>query len=193
VKRVLDGDTILLEDGRRVRYLGINTPELGEPYSRRAERFNATLVRGRAVRLEFDQEITDAYNRFLAYVYAGEEMANARLLEEGLAHALFIGPARRHNDLFLRLQGAAKMQRLGIWSGRTRPKDLKITSVNIPDPAAPDAHQAYVRIACLSSVRIGLAGYTLEYEAGRSYRFPPVFLNPGYTVIVKHAEGPGQD
>jgi endonuclease YncB( thermonuclease family) len=189
VKRVLDGDTILLEDGRRVRYLGINTPESGEPYSRRARELNAGLVRGRAVRLELDQEITDTYNRLLAYVYVGPEMANARLLQEGLAHAFFIGTARRHNDLFLRLQGEAKAQRLGLWSGRSRPRDLKITSVHLSDPSASESQDAYVRIACLSNARINLAGYTLENGAGRSYRFPGLLLEPGYTVIVKHAEG----
>jgi hypothetical protein len=189
VKRVADGDTILLEDGRRVRYLGINTPEFGEPYSRRARELNASLVRGREVRLEFDQEFTDTYNRLLAYVYVGPEMANARLLQEGLAHAFFIGRARRHNDLFLRLQGEAKAQRLGLWSGRVRPKDLKITSVHLPDPSAPEPQDAYVRIVCLGSARMNLAGYSLEDGAGRSYRFPAVPLEPGYTVIVKHTEG----
>jgi micrococcal nuclease len=190
VKRVVDGDTVRLEDGRWVRYLGINTPEFGEPYSRRARELNAALVRGREVRLEFDQESADSYARILAYVHVGQDMVNARLVREGLAHAFFIGTGQRHNDLFLRLQEEAKTQRLGIWSRQGRLKELKITSVHPPDPAAPDPQQAYVRVACLASSRVSLGGYVLENDAGRQFRFPAVTLDPGYTVLVVHAEGP---
>jgi len=189
VRRAVDGDTILLEDGRRVRYLGINTPEFGEPYSRRAKDLNTALVRGREVRLEFDQESVDSYGRVLAYVHVGPDMINARLVQEGLAHAFFIGPGRRHNDLFLRLQEEAKVRRLGIWSSRGRFKDLKITSVHLPDPAGIDPEQAYIRIACLNSTRMSLAGYILENDAGRQFRFPGVTLDPGYTALVVHAAG----
>ena len=189
VTRVVDGDTILLEDGRRVRYLGINTPEFGEPYSRRAREFNAGLVRGRAVRLEFDQEPADPYGRLLAYVHVGTDMANARLVQEGLAHAFFIGPARKYNELLLRFQDEARAQHLGIWSSRGRTKELKITSIHPRDPAAPGPQEAYLRIASLSSARLSLAGYSLEDETGRSYRFPAVSLDPGYTVVLRCAEG----
>jgi micrococcal nuclease len=190
VKRVVDGDTIRLEDGRSVRYLGINTPEFGEPYSRRAKDLNTALVRAREVRLELDREPADSYGRILAYVHVGQEMVNARLVQEGLAHAFFVGAGQRHNDLLIRLQEEAKAQRLGIWSRQGRFKELKITSVHLPDPAAPDPQQVYVRVACLASVRMSLAGYLLENEAGRQFRFPAVMLDPGYTVLVVHAEGP---
>jgi micrococcal nuclease len=189
VKRVVDGDTILLEDGRRVRYLGINTPEFGEPYSRRARNLNAALVRGREVQLELDQESVDSYGRILAYVHAGRDFVNARLVHEGLAHAFFIGPGSRHNDLFLRLQEEAKAGRLGIWSSRGRFKELKITGIHLPDAPAIDPRQTYVRIACLGSARTSLAGYVLESDADRQFRFPAAVLDPGYTVIVIRAEG----
>jgi hypothetical protein len=87
------------------------------------------------------------------------------------------------------LQSEARAQRLGIWSGRGRPKALKITRVYVSDPAAPQVQQAYVRIACLSSARINLAGHVLENGAGQAYRFPAVPLEPGETVIVTHTEG----
>jgi len=189
VKRVVDGDTILLEDGRRVRYLGINTPEFGEPYSRRAKDLNTVLVRGREVRLEPDQEAADSYGRTLAYVHVGPDMVNARLVHEGLAHAFFIGPGRRHNDLLLRLQEEAKARRLGIWSSRGRFKELKITGVHLPDPAAAEPPRTYVRIACLGSARMNLVGYVLENDAGMQFRFPDAMLDPGYTVLVVHSEG----
>jgi endonuclease YncB( thermonuclease family) len=81
VKRVYDGDTVLLQDGRKVRYLGINAPEFQEPYYLKAKRFNESLVLQRQIRLEYDREPVDAYDRLLAYVYADDRMVNAALLE----------------------------------------------------------------------------------------------------------------
>src|SRR5574341_2058663 len=78
VKQVYDGDTVLLEDGRRVRYLGINAPEFREPFYLKAKRFNESLVLGREIRLEFDVERADAFDRLLAYVYVGNQMVDRK-------------------------------------------------------------------------------------------------------------------
>jgi endonuclease YncB( thermonuclease family) len=188
VKQVYDGDTVLLEDGRKVRYLGINSPEFQEPFYLKAKRFNESLVLGKEIRLEFDQEGTDSYNRILAYVYVGDQMVNARLVGEGLAHVFFIGPNRKHNALLLQSQAAAKQRRVGIWSARARPKDLKITNVHLADPGKPDPYAPYVRIANLSKGLIRLAGYVLSNESGQRYRFPDVAIDPGYTVLVASKE-----
>lgn len=184
VKRVEDGDTILLEDGRKVRYLGINTPEYQEPFYLKAKRSNESLVLGKAIRLEYDQEIADGSGRVLAYVHVGDQMVNARLVQEGLAHAFFIGPSRRHNAMLLRLQAEAKQRKVGIWSARARVRDLKITSVHPADIDRPDPYAPYVRIANLGNATIQLGGYVLSNEAGERYTFPDVSVDPGYTIIV---------
>ena len=188
-KRVYDGDTILLEDGRKVRYLGINSPEFQEPFYLKAKRSNDSLVMGREIWLEFDQERTDSYGRVLAYVYAGNEMVNARLVQEGLAHAFFIGPNRKHHALLLRLQAEAQQRKVGIWSARGRVRDLKITTVHPVDPTQDDQYPSYVRIANLSNATIKLAGYVLSNETGQRYVFPNVSVDPGYTVIVSSGSG----
>lgn len=185
VTKVYDGDTILLGDGRKVRYLGMNAPEYQEPFYLKAKRFNESLVLEKEIRLEFDQEKVDSYDRMLAYVYVGNQMVNVRLVEEGLAHAFFIGPNRKHNGLLLKAQAAAKEKKAGIWSGRGRPRDLKITSVHIGDPD----HPPYVRIANLSNGPMRLAGYLLSNESGKRYLFPDITITPGYTVIVDSTEG----
>lgn len=189
VKQVYDGDTVLLEDGRKVRYLGINAPEWQEPYYLKAKRLNEALVLGKEVRLEFDEEQRDTYGRLLAYVYAGDLMVNAKLIEEGLAHAFFFPLNRKHNTPLLRLQEGARDRKAGIWSRRGRTSVLKITSVHPPRHAGGAVLQPYVRIANISSRRIGLAGYTLSAEAGPSYTFPAVSLEPGFTVLVVSGEG----
>ena len=190
VEKVYDGDTILLQDGRKVRYLGINTPEYQEPFYLKAKRLNEKLVLGKEVRLEFDEERTDGHERLLAYVYVGDQLVNAKLVEAGLAHAFFIGPSRKHNDLFLRLQAEARQRKVGMWSSRANAKDLKITSVHPVDPAEPDPYAPYVRIANLSEGAVRLAGYALSNEEGQRYFFPDVSVEPGYTAIVAGREGP---
>ncbi len=189
VKRVYDGDTVLLEDGRTVRYLGINTPEYQEPFYLKAKRLNESLVQGQEIRLEFDQEKADGRDRLLAYVHVGNEMVNAKLIQEGLAHAFFIGPNRQHNALLLRLQAEAQQRKIGIWSGRVRVRDLKITNVHPTDPARDDPYPSYVRIANLSNAAIGLAGHVLSNERGQQCRFPDVSVDPGYTVIASSGSG----
>jgi hypothetical protein len=126
----------------------------------------------------------------LAYVYVGNQMVNAELVRQGLAHAFFIGPGRKHNALFLRLQNEARQRRLGIWSVRGRPKDLKITGVRLRDPADPDPHTPYVRITNLSNEAIRLAGHVLSNESGSRFVFPDVVVEPGYTVLVVSTSGP---
>src|SRR5262245_61217818 len=66
VKFVVDGDTIELEDGRKVRYLGVDTPEFDEPFFKEAKEFNIRQVLGRDAWLEFDVEKKDAHDRLLA-------------------------------------------------------------------------------------------------------------------------------
>jgi hypothetical protein len=139
--------------------------------------------------LEFDQERTDGYGRVLAYVYADNEMVNARLVQEGLAHAFFIGPNRKHNALLLRLQAEAKQRKVGMWSLRSRVRDLKITTVHPADPTQDDQYPSYVRIANLSDATIGLVSYVLSSEGGQRCLFPDVSVDPGYTVIVSSGSG----
>ncbi|MDE2484132.1 MAG: thermonuclease family protein, partial [candidate division NC10 bacterium] len=133
---------------------------------------------------------TDSYGRVLAYVYAGNEMVNARLVQEGLAHAFFIGPNRIHHALLLRLQAEAQKRKVGIWSSRGRVRDLKITTVHPVDPTQDNQYPSYVRIANLNNTAIKLASYVLSNETRQRYVFPDVSIDPGYTVIVSSGCAP---
>jgi len=124
VRFVYDGDTILLSGGEKVRYLGINTPELDPEGNRHefmaiaARKFNIKLVKGKRVRLEFDRKKKDKYGRLLAYVYLVKtgEMVNVLMLKNGMAYCLLKRPNIKYKDLFLRCQREAMQKRIGIWS-----------------------------------------------------------------------------
>ncbi|OEU50860.1 MAG: hypothetical protein BA872_02825 [Desulfobacterales bacterium C00003060] len=124
VRWVDDGDTIVLADGRRVRYTAINTPEVAHE-GRPAERFgpeakasNRKLVHEKKVRLEFDREKYDQYGRVLAYVFLQDgTFVNAELAKGGYAYYVFRRPNTKYNPLLLRLQREAMAKGVGMWGG----------------------------------------------------------------------------
>jgi len=122
VKRVIDGDTIILWNGERVRYIGINTPELHHPkkpveyLAKEANQFNERLVGGKKVRLEFDVERRDRYGRLLAYIYLEDgTFVNAEMLKAGYAQLMTFPPNIKHVDLFIKLQREARENNRGLW------------------------------------------------------------------------------
>ncbi len=121
VVRVIDGDTIVLENGKIVRYLGIDTPELnikkGKPecYSIEAKKKNEELVLGKKVRLEKDVSETDKYGRLLRYVYVETIFVNEYLVREGYATILTYPPDVKYADLFLKFQQEARENQRGLW------------------------------------------------------------------------------
>jgi micrococcal nuclease len=124
VVRVVDGDTIQVRIGSRlekVRYIGVNTPELHhprrgeEPGGREAAAVNRGLVAGRHVRLELDVRTRDRYGRLLAYVWIGSTMVNAELVRLGYAQVMTVPPNVRHQALFVRLQREARAGHRGLW------------------------------------------------------------------------------
>ncbi len=121
VVRVIDGDTIVLENGKTVRYIGIDTPELnlkkGRPecYAYEAKKKNEELVLGKKVRLEKDVSETDKYGRLLRYVYVDDIFVNEVLVREGYATILTYPPDVKYANLFLTAQHEAIENNRGLW------------------------------------------------------------------------------
>lgn len=134
VTNVVDGDTVLVDvagDVRRVRLIGVDTPETVHPrkpvqyYGPEASVFTKQALSGQRVWLEYDVAPLDKYQRHLAYVWLerpgrDEEavrrgMFNARLLLEGYGRVMTIQPNSRYSDLFARFQAEARAARRGLW------------------------------------------------------------------------------
>ncbi|MBI5886047.1 MAG: thermonuclease family protein [Deltaproteobacteria bacterium] len=115
---VVDGDTAVLANGERVRYLGIDAPERGEPFYDEAKARNKALVKSRVIRLEVCKETPrDKYGRLLAYVYADGVDVGATLLGEGLARPLVIPPCGLPKAAEFRAAAAmAASKGAGVWS-----------------------------------------------------------------------------
>lgn len=124
VERVLDGDTIILADGRHVRYIGINAPEIAhddypaEPLGDQALACNRSLVLGKKVQLETDLDRKDRYNRLLAYVYLKDGVfVNREIIRQGMAYCLYRSPNDRHFSALLKAQRQAMHEQKGLWAG----------------------------------------------------------------------------
>lgn len=135
VKRAVDGDTLELESGEKVRLIGIDTPEMHESNKlyRDAERsrqsiqaiqklgrqsydFTKELVEGERVSLEFDVERYDKYKRLLAYAYLKDgTFVNAEIVKQGYASLLTFPPNIKYADLFLSLYQEARDNHRGLW------------------------------------------------------------------------------
>lgn len=122
VEKVFDGDTILLSDGQKVRFLGVNTPEVAgrnknaEAGGAQAKEWLRQQLEGRKVRLEGDVEKRDKYQRTLAYVFAEDNRhMNLELVRQGLATVNVYPPNLKYVDALLKAQQTAEVERLGIW------------------------------------------------------------------------------
>ena len=134
-KYVIDGDTIILSDGRRVRYQGINAPEIphdgqpGEPFGLRAKEVNRRLVQGKFIDIEISRnQPLDRYNRVIAHVFLRNgKHVGEMLVRAGLAMACTYGKQDRYSKRLLAAQRSAISRKAGIWGlPPDRPEDYYI-------------------------------------------------------------------
>ena len=117
VKKVVDGDTIVLSSGEKVRYAGIDTPEYGEPFFFEAKRRNSALLKSGDVTVRVClEDPRDKYGRLLGWVYSGSIDVSEVLLREGLARVLVIPPCGlKKVERYRALEHEARIDRTGIW------------------------------------------------------------------------------
>lgn len=134
VKRVVDGDTVELDDGQRVRYLNVDTPESVKPgvppqcFSLNAKAENEKMLGNKRIKLTFDKQKTDRYGRILAYVFPEnttnfdiKNSINVKLVENGFAKGLFIRPNLSNKDYFIKLENEAQKKKIGLWGVCPKP------------------------------------------------------------------------
>jgi len=114
VTRVIDGDTFETSDGETIRLLGINTPEKHEYYYEEATEYLRKLIENKNVRLEGDKTNKDWYGRELRYVYIGNKLVNAEMLEQGYAR-IYLLKDRKYQNSFQYAENHAKDLHLGVW------------------------------------------------------------------------------
>lgn len=123
VDYVYDGDTLRLSDGRKIRFIGINTPEINhdggpsEPFARAARKRLQAMLADEVVLLRYGKERKDRYGRLLAHPYLPDGRSlSSLMLQEGLAAAVVVPPNLWHSDCYLGHERKAREAAVGIWS-----------------------------------------------------------------------------
>jgi micrococcal nuclease len=126
VQRVIDGDTLMLGTGERVRLIGVDTPETNHPekpveyFAKEASAFTRRMAEGKRIKLDYDDankhiDHKDRYGRTLAYVWLEDgSLLNAEIIRQGYGHALTRYPFSRMEE-FRRLEREAREQGWGLW------------------------------------------------------------------------------
>lgn len=125
VKRVVDGDTLVLEkEGTeyKVRLIGVNTPESvhldktkNTEFGKVASEFTKKRLENKIVDVEFDAGPTDRYGRLLVYLYVDGVSYNEVLLEEGMAQVMIYSPNVKNAELYKSIEKVAKDKKVGLW------------------------------------------------------------------------------
>lgn len=190
VQRAIDGDTSRLEDGRRLRYLGINAPEAGDPHAEEATLANNRLVGGKVVRLEFGRSRQDQYDRLLAHVFVDDTLVNESLLRQG--HAYIRHPVtERYRDRLCQAQNEARAAGAGIWARGDTGGALAVVAVQA-DAAGDDKqnlNDEFIIIENQGQGPIDLNGWTVSDAANHRYLFANFTLMPNAQAALRTGLG----
>ena len=118
VERIVDGDTVVLHNGTIVRYVGITSPETGEPFEKEATEANRKLVEGKTVKLEYDNYKADKFGRILAYLIIGGKNVSVEMARLGMASVVIYQHKKPfiYQEQLLKAQKEAKKNKRGFWN-----------------------------------------------------------------------------
>ncbi|RJQ37706.1 hypothetical protein C4559_03150 [Candidatus Microgenomates bacterium] len=196
VVKILDGDTIETKEGEKIRYIGINAPETGQPKSKEATDFNNKMVLGKSISLEFDVQTKDRYGRSLAYVFINKTLINEDLVKNGLAVSETIQPNVKYQNKILEAQKKARESCVGIWGGLCiDPKNVlgkkencvKIISIKADAPGDDNKNKngewIEIKNNCLANVN--MKGWLIkDNSASNKYEFKDYNLESEKIVYI---------
>jgi micrococcal nuclease len=174
-----------------VRYLGINAPESGEPFFTEATRENERWVAGRTVKLEFDVQAQDRYQRLLAYVWVNGQLVNEEIVRNGYAVSETIQPDVKYQDLILKAEKEAREHCRGLWANLCSSKSdtscIKIVNINADAPGNDNENKngEWIEIKNTCQQAILMKDWLLkDSSASNRYRFKDFTLEPGQNVLL---------
>jgi len=193
VSKIIDGDTIKLQNGERVRLLGINTPEKGQPYYEEATNRLKELIEGKTVTLEKDVDDKDQYARLLRYIYIGDTFVNLEMVREGYANVYIISPNTKYSSELEKAEEEAKIAKKGIWQpsegGLSKCIGILYFQWNAEGNDCYNLNDEYVTFKNTCTQSIDMTSWTVKDEANHIYTFPDFNLAGGTTVMLYTGNG----
>ncbi|MBU4512726.1 thermonuclease family protein [Patescibacteria group bacterium] len=184
VNRVIDGDTIVIEDDIRVRLICVDAPEQGECYYQEAKDALTQLVEGKYVTIEKDVEGLDSYGRLLRYVFVVEESSilnntfvNKYMIEKGYAGLLPKNINRDYWGILEYARNEARRQNIGVWAVCDRQQQSTNTHPQEADDQPTDPNcvikgniskdgygKTYFTVGCANYIRT-----KIDFSKGEAY------------------------
>ncbi|MEW6295859.1 MAG: lamin tail domain-containing protein [Candidatus Diapherotrites archaeon] len=195
VSEVLDGDSIVLENGSEVRLIGINASEAGQQCYSEAKSKLEELVKGKTVRLEKDISNKDQYERQLRYVYVGNVFVNKEMVRLGYATAYEYPPDTKYSPQIAQAEKEAKQNKGCLWqtSEANYIKDKCIQIMNFHFNASGNdnynLNDEYVSFKNACAYPIEMSGWSIKDEATNTYTFPSFILKPNSIFTLYTGSG----
>lgn len=184
VSRVIDGDTIVLESGDKVRLLGINSPETGQPCSSEAKEQMEVLVLGKNITMRQDEEDEDSFGRLLRYVWVDNIFVNEYMVKQGLAHSYDYGGELKYSGKFAKAQEKAIQQEKCLWEQSEHADCFSVSkfSYDAEGDDNENLNEEYV-VFSSSCGSVQMDGWTLKDEsASNLYTFPVFTAGEEFTL-----------
>ncbi|WP_455278430.1 lamin tail domain-containing protein [[Eubacterium] cellulosolvens] len=190
VVEVIDGDTIILENGSKIRLIGINAPERGYFNYVEAKSDLESLILLQNVQLESDLEDRDDYNRLLRYVFVDDIFVNLRLVEEGYAH-VFRESGLKYENQLKEAETKARLQELGIWEKSRHSGYIILLKFNYNAEGDDDENlnDEYVVLQNIGEAPLDMTGWTIKDEGSNIFAFPEYILPAKEAVTLYTGSG----
>ena len=188
VTKVIDGDTIELETGEKIRYIGIDTPETKHPtkgvecYGLEASDKNEELVLNKKIRIEKDITDKDSYKRLLRYVYVDDLFINKYLVEQGYAYSYPYPPDTKYQNEFNDAEENAKNSKIGLWQKCIAPEENRVNVeveevysdkiiINeiFPNPKGSDNLEEWVELKNIGDEEVDINGWKVSDATAKIY------------------------
>jgi micrococcal nuclease len=191
VDYVIDGDTVELRDGERVRLIGINTPEMGQPYSAEAKNKLKELIEGKQVNLEKDITERDQYGRLLRYIWLDNTLINLKMVRLGYANSYTYPPDVKYQDQIIAAEREARESKIGLWAPAEAGECI-IVSYMHADAAGNDNYNLndeYIIFKNICSQEFNMANWTVKDEATHIFTFSGFYLASQATITLYSGSG----
>ncbi len=189
VARVIDGDTVELATGEKVRLLGIDGPEKGNYYYYPSRERLQELIGGKTVFLEKDVTGADSFGRLLRYIFLDDEFINLKMVEEGYAFAYVVSPDEKYLKELLAAEERARQQQLVIWesSPESGCVEAKI-HYNAAGDDTTNLNDEYIVFKNRCGNDIDLDGWLVKDQQMNNHTFSCVLLS-GRTLTLRSGKG----
>jgi endonuclease YncB( thermonuclease family) len=189
VSKIIDGDTVELANGDRVRLIGIDAPEKNQPHYKEAID-KLKILEGKSVRMEKDKTNKDRYGRYLRYIFLGDNFVNLELIQGGLAYAYIVSPDKKYEKEFLDAEAIARASGVGVWKRSVYSDCISMKSFhyNAKGDDNENLVDEFFVVESLCGETIVADGWTVR-NTFNSFQIPSFSLNHGSEIKIISGKG----